>query len=119
MFSLAQLIVWFPDIRYKANALAPNWGQTIFQSANEIAANTVFRKRLDEIQAQTTPDKEWWEKRKASIQAEFMKEIEAESAPFPKPTARKVSSDEDAILVESGGPAIIDKANAKKKRNKK
>ncbi|RQM06926.1 hypothetical protein DH86_00000078 [Scytalidium sp. 3C] len=67
------------DVVMEANALAPNWGQTIFQSANEIAANTIFRKRLDEIQSQTESEKEWWEKRRASIQAEFMKELDESS----------------------------------------
>ena len=64
------------DNATQANALAPNWGQAIFQSANEIAANTIFRKRLEEIQAQTDSEKEWWEKRRASIQTEFMKELD-------------------------------------------
>jgi len=108
------------DVVLEAKALAPNWGQSIFQSANEIAANTVFRKRLDEIQAQTVGEKEWWEKRKASIQSEFMKEIEAESAGRAnKSVARKATSDEDAILVESGGPDVNDKSSVRKKKNKK
>lgn len=64
----------------QANALAPNWGQTIFQSANEIAANTMFRNKIDEIQAQTVSEKEWWEKRRASIQTEFMKELDTTPA---------------------------------------
>jgi len=64
------------DVVLEANALAPNWGQTIFQSANEIAANTVLRKRLGEITAQTEAEKEWWEKRRASVQEEFMKELD-------------------------------------------
>ncbi|KAG0650718.1 Translocation sec66 [Hyphodiscus hymeniophilus] len=64
------------DVVMEANALTPNWGQTIFQSANEIAANTVLRKRLDEIQAQTESEKAWWDKRRESIQGEFLKELE-------------------------------------------
>ena len=64
----------------QANALAPNWGQTIFQSANEIAANTLLRTKIDEIQAQTVSEKEWWEKRRASVQTEFMKELDATPA---------------------------------------
>lgn len=64
------------DVVLEANALAPNWGQTIFQSANEIAANTVLRKRLDEIAAQTEAEKAWWEKRRASVQEKFLKELD-------------------------------------------
>lgn len=67
----------------QANALAPNWGQTIFQSANEIAANTMFRKRLDDIQAQTQAEKEWWEKRRTSIETDFLKELDEEAAVAP------------------------------------
>ncbi|KAK1781116.1 Sec62/63 complex, subunit Sec66 [Copromyces sp. CBS 386.78] len=66
------------DVVMEANALAPNWGQSIFQTANEIAANTVLRERLDEIQAQVTQEKEWWEKRRATVRSEFMKELEGE-----------------------------------------
>jgi translocation protein SEC66 len=101
----------------QANALSPNWGQSIFQSANEIAANTAFRKRLEEVQAQTVAEKEWWEKRRASIQADFMKEIEGDST--AKPAAKKISSDDDAILVEGGGPAVNDKGSIRKKKAKK
>ncbi|KAL3423549.1 preprotein translocase subunit Sec66 [Phlyctema vagabunda] len=67
------------DVVLEANALHPNWGQTIFQSANEIAANAANKKKLDEIQAQLDSEKQWWEKRRASIQAEFMKELETGS----------------------------------------
>ncbi|EAA36218.1 hypothetical protein GE21DRAFT_874 [Neurospora crassa] len=68
------------DVVMEANALAPNWGQSIFQTANEIAANTVLRERLDEIQAQATQEKEWWEKRRATVRSEFMKELEGDEA---------------------------------------
>ncbi|KAN0122257.1 Preprotein translocase subunit Sec66 domain containing protein [Hyaloscypha variabilis] len=106
------------DVVMEANALANNWGQSIFQSANEIAANTLFRKRLDEIQAQTESEKQWWEKRRNSIKNEFLKEIESEalSAP-PKTQTSKVSSDDDAILVDS--PVVNDKGSIRKKKGKK
>uniref|UniRef100_UPI0009AAEB14 Sec71 n=1 Tax=Thermochaetoides thermophila TaxID=209285 RepID=UPI0009AAEB14 len=68
------------DVVMEANALVPGWGQIIFQSANEIAANKVLRDRLEEIEAQTARDKEWWEKRRATIKSEFMKELDAEEA---------------------------------------
>lgn len=80
----------------QANALAPNWGQIIFQSANEIAANTVVRTRLDEIQDQVDAEKEWWEKRRGTIQADFMKELDAEKADSTNPP----SVDGDAVLVD-------------------
>ncbi|KAH7364577.1 Pre protein translocase subunit Sec66-domain-containing protein [Rhexocercosporidium sp. MPI-PUGE-AT-0058] len=106
------------DVVMEANGLSPNWGQTIFQSANEIAANTLFRTRLNEIQAQAESEKQWWEKRRASIQAEFMKELDSPSSNGTKTTTSKAGSDEDAILVEGGGPAVSDKGSIRKKKGK-
>jgi translocation protein SEC66 len=104
----------------KANALAPNWGQTIFQSANEIAANTVLRDRLSEIQAQTQAEKEWWEKRRASIQTDLMKEIDKPvTTPAGKAVATpsKSASDEDTVIVENPTPS--EKGSTKKKKGRK
>lgn len=107
------------DVVLEANGLHPNWGQTIFQSANEIAANTMFRTRLNEIQAQTESEKAWWEKRRASIQSEFMKELDAPSTFASAKILSKASSDEDSVLVESGGPAASSKGSIGRKRGKK
>lgn len=108
----------------QANALAPAWGQTIFQSANEIAANTLFRKRLDDIQAKTENEKEWWEKRRASIQSDFMKELdkeaEAKASKVAFPTkSTSVVSDEDAILVQRGRAAASEHGSPSRKRKGK
>ncbi|CAO2656766.1 Nn.00g055690.m01.CDS01 [Neocucurbitaria sp. VM-36] len=84
------------DVVQEANAFASNWGQTIFQSASEMAQNTHIRERLGEIMAKAPAEKEWWEKRKATIQTEFMKELDDEKVK---------SSEDDAVLVEAGGPA--------------
>jgi translocation protein SEC66 len=100
---------------FQANALSPKWGQTIFQSANEIAANTQLRKRLDEIEAQEATEKEWWEKKRATIKSEFMKELDAAPTTPAKSSAAKAGSDDDAILVEGGGPAV----GSMKKKSKK
>lgn len=90
----------------QANAFAENWGQTIFQSANEMANNQMMRKRIDEIQSQVSAEKDWWEKRKATIQSDFMKELDDDAkAKEEKEKAERKNSDDDAVLVESGGPA--------------
>ncbi|TVY59395.1 Translocation protein sec66 [Lachnellula cervina] len=94
------------DVVTEANALTPNWGQTIFQSANEIAAGTLLRKKLEDIQSQAPAEKEWWERRRASIQSEFMKELEAPG---------KGGSDDDAVLVNSAN----NNGSIKKKKGKK
>lgn len=101
------------DVVMEANALAPNWGQTIFQSANEIAANTVLRKRLDEIQAQTEAEKAWWEKRRAAIRTDFMKELNEEEK--GKAT---ITSEDEPVLVEQNTPSAAPSGSKKKKGKK-
>ncbi|USP77201.1 uncharacterized protein yc1106_04475 [Curvularia clavata] len=78
------------DVVNEANAFVPNWGQTIFQSASEMAQNNHIRERLAEIEAKVPAEKEWWENRRAGIQSEFMKELDDE----------KAKSEEDAVMVE-------------------
>ena len=105
----------------KANAFAPNWGQSIFQSANEINQNNLLRERIAEIQGQLDAEKEWWEKKRAGIQTEFMKELEAErKGVTPDSSQRKTNSDDDAVLVEADGPAQPQGGvGGKKKKGKK
>ena len=92
-----------------------------------MASNAIIRKRVDEIQAQGKVDREWWDKKRASIQTEFMKELN-EGAAASKPTTsggEKVGSDEDTVLVEGGGSSATTGVNAgtkggtKKRRGKK
>ncbi|RYN33797.1 hypothetical protein AA0113_g6010 [Alternaria arborescens] len=78
------------DVVSEANAFAPNWGQTIFQSASEMAQNNHIRERLAEITAKAPAEKEWWEKRRTDIQTEFMKELDEEKA-----------KSEDGVMVEN------------------
>ncbi|KAI9778586.1 MAG: translocation protein S66 [Geoglossum umbratile] len=116
------------DVVTEANAFSPGWGASIFQTANEMASNIVIRKRVDEIQAKAKAETEWWEKKRATIQSEFMKELnegsEATSTSQRLPTAAAVAekggSDEDTVFVEGGGPAAVGaKGSAKKKKGKK
>ncbi|KAK0628432.1 Sec62/63 complex, subunit Sec66 [Bombardia bombarda] len=97
------------DVVMEANALVPNWGQTIFQSANEIAANTSLRERVNEIRAQTEAEKEWWEKQRTSIQEGFMKELEQESQ------SKTAGSEDDTVLIDTAA-AAKKKAKAKAKK---
>ncbi|KAI5866868.1 Sec62/63 complex, subunit Sec66 [Durotheca rogersii] len=99
------------DVVSEANALAPGWGQIIFQSANEIAANTMLRGRLDEIEQRAATDKEWWEKRRAAIQKDFMRELDEESS---TKDSTKNTSDDDGVLVDSGTPASTPRGSKKK-----
>lgn len=122
---------------HQANAFSPNWGQVIFQSANEMANNALVRKRMDELQSQVAAEKEWWEKRKATIQSDFMKELDDESGTskgLPSAAATggaslatgvvtpsavvRNGSDDDAVLVEAGGKQD-QQGGGKKKKGKK
>jgi translocation protein SEC66 len=73
----------------------------------------MFREKLNDIQSQTTAEKEWWEKRRASIEAGFMKELDAAPSTTPKTTSSgiKTTSDDDSVVVETA-------ASKKKKATK-
>ncbi|KAI0450884.1 Sec62/63 complex, subunit Sec66 [Xylaria acuta] len=103
------------DVVNEANALAPGWGQTIFQSANEIAANTVLRTRLEEIEGRVETDKQWWEKRRETIKEDFMKELDEDSA---KGSSTKAVSDDETVHVELNTPASTPGSTKKKKKGK-
>jgi len=94
------------DVVTEAHSFAHGWGDTIFQSANEMVMNQRVRKGIDDLQSHAAQDKEWWQKRRASIQEGFMKELDA-------------ASNEDAVLVEGGGPADAKQGGGKKKKKGK
>ena len=114
---IAALVPRLPtDTCPQANDFAPNWGQTIFQSASEMAQNTQIRDRLGDILSTAEAEKKWWEKRKALIQSDFMKELDEEHKPAASDAGTARGSDDDAVLVEAGGPA--DKTAKAKKKGK-
>lgn len=62
----------------------------------------MLRDRLDEIEAQTERDKEWWEKRRASIKNEFMKELdEEEEQQQQQQQQSKAGTDDEGVLVDT------------------
>lgn len=99
--------------------------------------NQLIRDKVAEIQAQGKSDREWWEQKRATIQSNFMKELDEDTAlgptsgstssPAPSGSksastpAEKAGSDEDTVLVEGGGPASSGsaKGTAKKRKGKK
>jgi translocation protein SEC66 len=126
------------DVVTEANALAPGWGHSIFQSANEMANNYTVRKRYEEVQAHAKSEREWWDRKRAATQAEFMKELDEGSAAISSKAsavtmpARGVSpapvtlaagaergSDEDAVLVDAGGPTTPGLGGGKSGKKKK
>ena len=88
--------------------------------------NELIHKKVEELQAQGKADREWWDKERASIQSKFMKELDEEPAVGPNKATisggEKPGSDEDAVLVEGGGPAAsgsVSKGSTKKRKGKK
>lgn len=106
------------SISSQANAFAPGWGQTIFQNASEVAQNQLLKQRVDELQGQTAAEKAWWEKKRGTIRADFMKELDEGSG-----SAQTKNSDDDAVLVETASTtsrpstagSVISGASSKKK----
>ncbi|KAH6898955.1 Sec62/63 complex, subunit Sec66 [Thelonectria olida] len=97
------------DVVTEANALAPNWGQTIFQSAHEMTANAALRTQIDDVLSQTSSEKAWWEKRRGQIQSDFMKELDGSE----QESSTKGVSEDDAVVVDT--PATKGKKKGGKK----
>ncbi|CAK7562247.1 MAG: Translocation protein S66 [Sporothrix epigloea] len=89
------------DVVLEANALVPNWGQFIFQSANAIAANELLRTKLDAVQDKATAEKAWWEKRKAALSegSETVATSKTKSA-LSSSTVPSKTSEDDTVLVD-------------------
>lgn len=86
----------------------------------------MLKERTAEIQSQLDSDKAWWEKKRAGIQSDFMKELEIDAQaaePEKKPVGEKKGggSDDDAVLVDADGPAQDQGqgGGAKKRKGKK
>jgi translocation protein SEC66 len=115
------------DFDSQANAFSPNWGQTIFQSASEMAQNNHIRERLGEIMSKAPAERQWWDQRKTTIQSEFMKELDEEKVKSSladgsvtgsaagsvagSAKGARPGSDDDAVMVESPGRAGRTAAN--------
>ncbi|PYI06246.1 pre protein translocase subunit Sec66 [Aspergillus sclerotiicarbonarius CBS 121057] len=76
------------DVVAEANAYVPGWGQTIFQSANEMLNNAIYRERMEKHQAKLEEEKQWWDKKKEG----FMKELDPESASASTAEGKKVEA---------------------------
>lgn len=74
-----------------------------------------MRDRLEEIEAQTQSDREWWEKRRANIKQEFMKELDE----APEKAQAKAGSEDEPVLVDTNTPSATPSGSSKKKKGKK
>lgn len=83
----------------------------------------MLKQRIAEMQAELDADKAWWENKRAGIQEQFMAELEGDSndaaaaiegVAGTKKTKKAGGSDDDAVLVEAGGPAQAQGSGKKK-----
>jgi translocation protein SEC66 len=138
-----ELQIELKDVVAEANALAPNWGQTIFQSASEMVQNRLLRERIDKVKAKLGPEKEAWENQREQSRRELEGDVvptpTITAAPVaatpavqqaPPQTSKAVSSDEDGVIVEppiteatstptTGGGGGGGSSKNKKKKGKK
>jgi len=87
------------DVVMEASAFKPEWGNSIFQTANEIAQNQRVRDRAAEVAVRAASERAWWDEKRERT----TKELLAES-----------TSDEDAVLVEQPGSVNATAAGKKK-----
>lgn len=73
----------------------------------------MFQKKLEEITAKTDAEKQWWEKRRAAISSDFMKELDEDTE-----KAHAAAPSDDGILVDASIPAEGTGASKKKKGKK-
>ncbi|KAJ5902399.1 translocation protein (Sec66) [Penicillium taxi] len=118
------------DVVAEANAYVPNWGQIIFQSANEMMNNDLYRQRMSEHQDKVSEERKWWDNKKASVQESFMKELNdektgssaaskaPESISPAAPTSIAQASDDEPVLVEAEASAPGSPPGSKKKKSK-
>lgn len=79
--------------------------------------NILLKNQVTEMQLKLDVEKSWWENKRAQTSSDFMKELEADSKSAATAQRPKTSdSSDDAVLVETGGPAD---QGSKKKKGKK
>lgn len=83
--------------------------------------NAQLREKLAEIQARGKIQKERWDKERENTRVQFLKELENDSAnaETAKTGGEKTGSDEDAVLVDGGGPGTPGGKGVKKRKGKK
>jgi translocation protein SEC66 len=85
-----------------------------------MAANSVVRRKVEEVQAQAKAEREWWDEKRATIKTEFLKELDGGLETKKSALASdRPGSEDDAVLVEAGRPESSGRGTTKKKKGKK
>lgn len=105
------------EVVIDANALVPNWGQYIFQTANAIASNEWMREKLAATQAEADEDRAWAAAH-PTTPAPGLKEIAPASASLDTPAAASAASSRPSTPL-TGTAAPEAKTPGSKKKSKK
>jgi translocation protein SEC66 len=120
------------DVVAEANALAPNWGQSIFQSASEMVQNRLLKEKLAERREGIEEERAQWAGTKEKARRELMgEEVEDSSADekvavsVVEKAAKVGSSDDEGVMVDTPDNGSVDGSvsggggGKKKKKGKK
>jgi translocation protein SEC66 len=111
------------DVVSEANALQAGWGQSVFQSANEMVQNRTMREKVEAVRGTVEKEKRRWEERREASRREIEGEVSADAVVVSEkaavPANKAASSDEDAVLVETPGLGEETAGKGKKKKGKK
>ncbi|KAF8473175.1 translocation protein [Kalaharituber pfeilii] len=96
------------DVVMEANAFKPDWGATIFQTANEMLLNEKLRERAAEVATQAANERAWWDEKRERVQRELLSSASdspTTSAATPATSGLGSPKSEDDLLVEELSPA--------------
>ncbi|KAI1618571.1 Pre protein translocase subunit Sec66-domain-containing protein [Exophiala viscosa] len=107
-----ELEIELKDVVAEANALAPNWGSSIFQSASEMVPNKLLREKLEVIKTRLPAEKEAWNAQREKSRRELEGDgdvlgqpssvvVEPAATPQKMIPVKAASSDEDGVIVET------------------
>src|ERR1700761_5216158 len=76
----------------------------------------IIKERIAELQARLPAPKAWGEGKRAGIQSDLLKELATDGNGKAVEPAQRKGSEDDAVLVEAGGPAGAQGGKKKKKK---
>ena len=100
------------DVVNEANALANNWGQIIFQSANEMVNREILAERLAIIKSEEAQEKQKWETFKVERRQNALKELGEEVSSSDDEDEKSKGKDQAGSALKAGIDATVKKVEA-------
>lgn len=91
----------------EANAFKPDWGATIFQTANEMLLNEKLRERAAEVSNGAAAERAWWDRKRERVQRELLSSASdspTTSAATPATSGLGSPKSEDDLLIGEDTP---------------